>query len=186
MITVFATLATKIANSFKAETGKEQAGRLKQVFTGGSGSEWIPLGRQKQTLRFRDLRRGPSGPFKRGKVKLEGTDIPWVQFSWPDAINIDGCEWSSVGWRFYQNGLVSLSAELSKKDSGFDLADLLGHTVELRDKSGFVVGVWSAAFYVLKGSETMAYQSSATEDFAPLKLHFNELADVQTGCFFRI
>ncbi|WP_353643108.1 hypothetical protein [Mesorhizobium sp. WSM2239] len=67
-----------------------------------------------------------------------------------------------------------------------DTRDLVGHCIELRATSGFLIGVWSAAFIIYKGDDHTVFHTAATDDFLPLKLHFDEIADSQDGFGFRI
>jgi hypothetical protein len=66
------------------------------------------------------------------------------------------------------------------------VSDLLGHQIALRDKTGFLIGIWAAAFVVPKRTRKRAFQASASDDHMPLKLHFDELESAQTGTWFRI
>lgn len=185
MFAQLTSLAGRIVARFRPEEGKEGGGPLQASFRTRSEDGWIPLARQTETPRYRSLQRGTSDRASRGSVPFEGKEIAWAQFDFPRGHESDGCRWHSVSWRFYRSGLVCLSAELGKDKSHLDPLDLLGHAIELRDGAGFVLGVWSAAFQVRRSGEPMAYQASVQEDFVPLSLHFDELADVQGGFWFR-
>jgi hypothetical protein len=52
--------------------------------------------------------------------------------------------------------------------------------------TGLLLGVWLAAFEVRHRAGRMAFQSAVVDDFPPLKLHFTEIAKVQTEQWFRI
>ena len=184
MLARLTSLAGRIVDRFRSDEQKASGSRLAAL---GKRSDvgWIPLNRQKETPRYRSFERGASSRASRGSATLDGKDVAWVQFDFPRDRESEGCRWHSVRWRFYQNGLVCLAAELGKDKSHLDPLDLMGHAIELRDGSGFVRGVWSAAFQVRRGDEPMAYQASIEEDFLPPRLHLGELADVQTGYWFR-
>ncbi|GLS32402.1 hypothetical protein SAMN04488498_11781 [Mesorhizobium albiziae] len=159
--------------------------QIKAMLAGVAGDDWLALKRQQETLRFAYVSaaesRPTSGPQKNGK---DGPD--WVQFDWPDEHSAEGRAWHSVNWRFYANGLITVAADLSIPERSLDFHDLLGHRIELRDKTGFLLGVWLAAFEVRHRAGRMAFQSAIVDDFAPLKLHFAEIAKAQTGQWFRI
>lgn len=82
--------------------------------------------------------------------------------------------------------MICLELVASKDATGLDVRDLIGHSIELRDRNGFLIGIWSAAFNIRKETERMVFHATAIDDFLPLKLHFDEIADVQDGDGFRI
>lgn len=165
---------------------KDKFKSLAKILTGGSGEAWIAVARQQVTLPFAEANEGPSQMPSRGEAMLDGKPVSWVEFDWPAECDLADCRLRDVRWRFYRNGLVSLAAELSKDAGGLDTSDLLGHQIALRDKTGFLIGIWAAAFVVPKRTKQRAFQASAMDDHLPLKLHFDDLDAAQTGTWFRI
>jgi hypothetical protein len=165
---------------------KDKFKSLAKVMTGGSGEAWIAVARQQVTLPFAEASEALSQLPSRGEAMLDGKPVAWVEFDWSGECGLADCLLSDVHWRFYRNGLVSLAAELSKDGSALDMSDLLGHQIALRDKTGFLIGIWAAAFVVPKHTKKRAFQACATDDHLPLKLHFDELDAAQTGTWFRI
>lgn len=188
MLPQFAALLTKPflkAIPVKPEV-KDKFKSLAKVLTGGSGETWIAIARQQVTLPFAETSEALSQAPSRGEAMLDGKPVAWVEFDWPGECGLADCRVRDVRWRFYRNGLVSLAAELSKDGGGLDMSDLLGHQIELRDKTGFLIGIWAAAFVVPRHTAKRAFQASATDEHLPLKLHFDELDAAQTGTWFRI
>lgn len=167
------------------DTAKGKITAINNLFSGGSGDQWIALGRQQSTLPYADQARSGSGDIIHGKAVSTDKDIAWVQFEWPEMV-VGHCIVHFARWRFYETGLICLEIVASKDAEGFDLSDLVGHGVELRDETGFLIGVWSAAFLIHKGAARAAFQASAVDDFLPLKLHFNQIAERQESVCFRI
>lgn len=168
-----------------ADAAKDKLANVNALLTGGSGEAWIPLGRQQATLPIKNRHRSESAVALRGEGDHDGKPLPWVQFDWP-VIEVDDCSFQKVCWRFYRNGLICLELVASKDARGLDVRDLVGHSIELRDRSGFLIGIWTAAFAIHKGADRAVFQATATDDFLPLKLHFDEVGEVQDGIGFRI
>jgi len=165
---------------------KDKFKSLAMALTGKSEEAWIAVARQQVTLPFGEASEGLSQMPSRGETVLDGKPVSWVEFDWPGECGLADCRVRDVRWRFYRNGLVSLAAELSKDGSALDTSDLLGHQIALRDKTGFLIGIWAAAFVVPRHTSKRAFQASAMDDHLPLKLHFDELEAAQTGTWFRI
>ncbi|AOF92574.1 hypothetical protein [Sinorhizobium sp. RAC02] len=186
---MISAIASLLKNSLKSRSQEERDDRnkvLDTVLSGGSGSTRLTAGREQQTLHQKYLFPETSREDRGSKPARDEKENSWVQFNWPDEHHHESCTWHNVSWRFYRTGFVTVSMGLSVTDRRLDLHDLLGHRIELRDKSGFLLGVWSAAFQVWKGVGRMGYQSSASEDFLPLKQHFDDIALVQEGQRFSI
>jgi hypothetical protein len=188
MIAHFAALLAKpFLKAIPAKPeAKDKFKSLAKVLTGGSGEAWIAVARQQATLPFAEASEAQSQLPRRGEAMLDGKPVSWLEFDWPGECGLADCRLSDVRWRFYRNGLVGLAAELSKDGGTLDMSDLLGHQIALRDKTGFLIGVWAAAFVVPKHTKARAFQASATDDYLPLKLHFDEFDTAQTGTWFRI
>jgi hypothetical protein len=168
------------------DAAKGKIGTVGNLLKGGTGDGWVSLGRQQATLPFSGQTRANSTASDQGEVGQDGKPVRWIQFDWPTDQKVDDCILHRVRWRFYQNGLISLELIASKDGSGLDMSDLIGHTIELRDKTGFLIGIWSAAFLVHKGTDRLAFQSSVVDDFQPFKLHFDDIGSEQGGVAFRI
>lgn len=165
---------------------KDKFKSLAKALTGKSDEAWIAVARQQVTLPFAEANDALSQLPSRGEAILDGKPVSWVEFDWPGECGLADCRVRDVRWRFYRNGLISLAAELSKDAGGLDMSDLLGHQIALRDKTGFLIGIWAAAFVVPKHTKQRAFQASAVDEHLPLKLHFDDLDAAQTGTWFRI
>jgi hypothetical protein len=186
MINLAAFLARPLLGKLPLpEKAKDKIATVNTLLGGGSDETWIPIARQQATLPVRNQARDRSATGERGQCDNDGKPVRWVQFAWP-ARQIDDCTFHKVNWRFYGNGLVCLELVASKDGAGLDVHDLVGHSIELRDRNGFLIGVWSAAFNIRKHTERSVFHATAIDDFLPLKLHFDEIADVQDGDAFRI
>lgn len=168
------------------DAAKGKLAAVSALLNGGSGESWIALGRQQATLPYTGHVRTRNASSEQGTVTQDGKPIGWIQFDWPADQTVDDCVLHRARWRFYRNGLISLEIVAGKDRSGLDATDLIGHAIELRDKSGFLIGVWSAAFLVHKGTDRQVFQTSITDEHQPLKLHFDDIAGDQDGAGFRI
>lgn len=185
MIQLANLLARPLFGKRSASAAKDKVATVDALLTRGSGETWIPLARQQATLPTKAQVRSQSVRGERGTCAYEKTSLGWKQFDWPEQV-ADGCTIHKLRWRFYRNGLICLELVASKKSAGFDVADLVGHAIELRDRSDFLIGVWSAAFAIRKGDDHAVFHAAAADDFLPLKLHFANLAEIQCGVGFRI
>jgi hypothetical protein len=188
---MFAQVATLLAKPFLSKLpvpteAKDKITAVSSLLSGGTGEAWLPLARQQATLRIAGRLPSTAARAVSGQATLEGASIPWLEFHWVGDCSLSGCGWHGLRWRFYGNGLINLEAILSKDGSGLDLNDLVGHCIELRERAGMLIGVWSAAFLLRKNTDPLAFQASIVDDHLPLKLHFNELAAEQRGYCFRL
>lgn len=187
MIQIAALLARPFLGKLPIpDAAKGKVPSLGTLLNGGSGESWVPLGRQQATLPFAGQTGANSASNERGEVVHDGKPVRWLQFDWPPDQQVEDCVLNRIRWRFYQNGLISLEVVASKDKSGLDMSDLVGHAIELRDRTGFLIGVWSAAFLVRKGTDHQAFQSSISDDYLPLRLHFDDIGSDQGGVGFRI
>ena len=168
-----------------SEEAKDKFAAVHTLLGGGSGETWIPIARQQATLPIKAEARGQSATGERGELENDGKPLHWMQFDWPSQ-QVDDCTLHGLNWRFYRSGLICLELLASKDAAGLDVRDLVGHCIELRATSGFLIGVWSAAFVIQGKTEQAIFHATATDDFLPLKLHFDEIADRQDGFGFRI
>ena len=101
----------------------------------------------------------------------------------PEGATIDECDWEQVRWRFYENGLVCFEARMSNKSGRLDSGDVQGHRVEIREKSGLLLGVWIAGFFVHRDLPMRGFAASYVDEHLPLKLHFADMTDDQSGAW---
>ena len=153
-------------------------GAFGKLLSKGHGAS---LARQTETIKYLKATAGQSGESASGDATLEGKPCKWREFRWPSEAKQDECSWRWVRWRFYENGLVCFDAQMANASTGVDLGDLQGHRIELRDKTGFLLGIWIAGFFVRRRLPPLGFQANILDDHMPFKLHFSELADVQTG-----
>lgn len=186
MIQLATVFAKRLLGKLPLPDGaKDKIANVNAILSGGSGEKWVPLARQQATLPIRSQFRGGSISTARGECNHDGEPVRWVQVDWPQQ-QVDDCTFHTVRWRFYSNGLICLELVASKDATGLDVRDLVGHRIELRDRDGFLIGIWLAAFIIDRETERAIFQATAIDDFLPLKLHFDEVADVQVGGAFRI
>ena len=165
---------------------KERFVALQKAVTGDTGTAWIPLSRPSATLDFSTHRQTTSDAFATGTLDSDAGTVKWLEFLWNSDQPIKDCVLHKIAWRFYSNGLICLEISGSKDDKGLDSSDLIGHRLELRDETGFLIGIWAAAFLIVKDTDHRSFQTSAEDDHKVLKLHFDKLAEKQTGIAFRI
>lgn len=175
-----------LGKSSSGEGAGSKLAAVNSLLAGGTGDAWLPLARVQATPTIKGHLRSTSVSMTRGEVVSGDETISWQQFDWPADQHLDDCTFNSMRWRIYKTGLICLELVASKDKGGFDRRDLLGHRLELRDRTGFVIGVWTAAFIIHEGSDHIAFAASAEEDFQPLKLHFDDIAETQEGICFRI
>jgi len=168
------------------DEARERFSALQKAVTGDTGTAWIPLSRPSATLNFSTHRQTASDLFNTGTAAPEKEPVKWVEFVWTADQAIKDCILHKIAWRFYENNLICLEICASKDDERFDGSDLIGHRLELRDETGFLIGIWAAAFLIVRGTERRSFQTSAEDDHKVLKLHFDKLAETQTGIGFRI
>lgn len=168
------------------DEAKERFVALQKAVTGDAGTAWIPLSRPSATLDFSTHQQTESSTFNTGAVETKDGPVTWYEFVWDTDQQIKDCILHKVSWRFYSNKLICLEVCASKDNEGFDGSDLIGHRLELRDKTGFLVGIWAAAFLIVKDTTRRSFQTSAEDDHKVLDLHIDTLAEKQTGLSFRI
>lgn len=169
-----------------SDEARERFGALQKAVTGDSGTAWIPLSRPSATLDFTTHSQTQSDVFNTGEVATDGDAVKWVEFVWNADQTIKDCVLHRISWRFYASNLISLEVCASKDAPGLDGSDLIGHRLELRDRTGFLIGIWAAAFLIVKDTERRSFHTSAEDDHKLLKLHYGMLAETQTGIAFRI
>jgi hypothetical protein len=123
-----------------------------------------------------------SQPIRRGGG--EG-DAAWVEWVFLETAAMRDARFGRARWRFYASGLVVFNGELATMRGGLDRGDLLGHRIELRAGDGLLLGAWLAGFFVRPEAANHRYVSTAQIDHTALTRHFDDLAEVQTGQWFR-
>jgi hypothetical protein len=166
-------------------TGKEgeKPGPFARLFTSG---ERIPLARHDLSFPFLQVSSGPENMHRSGEAALGGKSVAWHEFDWTSEVRDEERVWHEVRWRFYANGLVAFEAVMSNAATGLASGKMMGHAIELRDSTGFLIGVWVTGFYVRRNLPALGYQASLVDDHQPLMLHFGELAPAQRGLWLHI
>jgi hypothetical protein len=157
----------------------ESSSPLRKLFSGDRRND-IPLGRQGGLPTGIELRPGQGGSSRSGSTVLDGSPLAWREFAWGDYAVGNG-RWHSVRWRFYANGHVCFDAQMSNSSEGVDLGHVQGHRIELRERSGLLLGVWAAAFFVGRGQPALGFQADIKDDHPTVKMHFGDLSDQQAG-----
>lgn|GEM_PF-2594871 len=184
-------LASLFAKPFLGKLGVTDEARerflaVQKAVTGDTNTAWIPLSRPSATLDFSTHRQTESDAFNTGTVDGEKGPVRWREFVWTSEQVIKDCVLHKISWRFYENDLICLEICASKDAVGLDGSDLIGHRLELRDQTGFLIGIWAAAFLIVKDTSRRSFQTSAEDGHKVLKMHFDMLAEKQTGIAFRI
>lgn len=176
-------LASKFISNLFGSGTKEKATGIKSVVkrTLGLTEDGISLGREIEAVGYRRWKSKDSEKSITGSSVADGKKLAWHEFRWENPISIDECQWEHVRWRFYENGLVCFNASMSNSSGRLDTGDVQGHRIEMRDKSGLLLGVWIAGFFVRRELPMRGFQASCIDDHPPLKLHFGEITDVQSG-----
>ncbi len=176
--------AKTLVSKLTGDTGKksrEDGQGIKNMF--GTASS-IAIGREDESGSFLRWEAQNSDGIASGSMGPEGDpDLRWRDFIWTGPATIDECAWGEVRWRFYSNGLVCFDARMSNTSSRLDQGDMQGHRIELREKNGLLIGVWIAGFFVRRSLPERGYAASFMDTHEPLKLHFSDLEDVQSGAW---
>lgn len=182
-ITAATAIADKVLNRKKGESAKD----LKAMIKGRLDSGDPVLTRDSD--HFFDERRAISAVsdiYETGETPAAGEAKPvrWKQFGWSKAQVLGESTWTDVTWRFYENGLVAFHAGMKNASEGLDFGDTQGHRIELRTVSGWMMGAWKAGFFVHRRNAVSQFAGYFKEEHDLLALHFDELAEVQTGIWY--
>jgi hypothetical protein len=158
-------------------TDDEERPALSKLFSGERRNA-IPLARQGALQKGISLHPADGPDSDSGSSMVDGKQLSWREFRWDEYVE-GNRQWHSVRWRFYQNGHVCFDAEMS--NSGEGVGHLQGHRIEVREKSGLLLGVWAAGFFVRRGQPKLGFQADIMDDHATLKMHFADLAETQAG-----
>lgn len=151
--------------------------------TFGLADTGIPIGRENDPAGYVRWNARDNHEFNTGSSGNKDQTVQWCEFLWTGHNTIDECEWGPVRWRFYSNGLVCFDAQMSNTSGKLDTGDVQGHRIELREKSGLLLGVWIAGFFVRRSLPMRGFAASFTDDHQPLKLHFDDIAETQLGAW---
>ncbi|MFK7879796.1 hypothetical protein [Roseobacter sp.] len=177
--------ASKIITKLAEKSGDkslDQDGLIKRTF--GLADTRIPIGREDEPAGYVRWDAQDNDGFTTGAItSADGTELKWREYLWQGPATIDECEWGTVRWRFYSNGLVCFDAKMSNKSGQLDYGDVQGHRIELREKNGLLLGVWIAGFFVRRDLPQRGFASSFVDTHEPLKLHFSEIDDQQHGAW---
>ena len=175
--------ATTLVSKISGDAGKkvkESSDHIKTAF--GFATSGIPIGRENTSGEYVRWEAQNSDAVAAGTVGADG-DLRWRDFIWTGPATVDECAWGEVRWRFYSNGLVCFDASMSNTSSRLDNGDVQGHRIELREQNGLLIGVWIAGFFVRRSLPQRGFASSFMDTHEPLKLHFDDLKDVQLGAW---
>ena len=109
----------------------------------------------------------------------------WIQWDFPALGAVGDARFGPARWRFYRSGLIVFNGVLETESGGLDGGELLGRRIELRTRDGLLLGAWLAGFFVPKRSAVTRFASTTQMEHAALALHFDDLAETQTGLAFR-
>lgn len=148
----------------------------------GLADQSIPIGRELEpTINFR-WKVAVNDVSNNGQIQVDPeTVLRWREFRWTTPASIDDCNWQDLRWRFYENGLVCFDARMSNTSGNLDNGDVQGHRIEIRERNGLLIGVWLVGFFVRKDFPARGFHASVVDEHLPLKYHFDELNDEQTG-----
>jgi hypothetical protein len=177
--------ASKIVSKL-VETGDDKKNLRDNVIkkTLGLADTGIPIGREGEPAGYVRWKAEKNDTSNTGNSAVgDQQDIRWREFLWTDPATIDECEWGTVRWRFYSNGLVCFDAQMSNTSGKLDNGDVQGHRIELREKNGLLLGVWIAGFFVRRSLPLRGFAASFSDEHQPLKLHFDDIDDAHLGAW---
>ena len=181
-------IASKLVSGLIDDSKKDEFKRSMIKRTLGLADEGIPIGREDAPVGYVRWQAKPSEATVSGGIEDigDGSSLAWREFQWNEPATIDECSWQATRWRFYENGLICFEAKMSNTSGQLDNGDVQGHRVEVRESNGMLLGVWIAGFFVRKDLPLRGFQASFVDEHLPLKLHFREIADVQSGAWICI
>jgi hypothetical protein len=172
-------LLTKLFSWAGITTGDDDSPALSKLLSGERRNA-LPLARQGALKKGMRLHPAEDPDSDSGSTIVDGKPLSWREFRWGEYTE-GNRQWHSVRWRFYENGHVCFDAEMSNSGQGVDVGHLQGHRIELREKSGLLLGVWAAGFFVGRAQPKLGFQADTMDDHATLKMHFADLAETQAG-----
>ena len=172
---------TKLVESEKKSDGPDRDNVIKRTL--GLADTGIPIGRENDPAGYVRWDAQDNDVFNSGTSTNESGEVKWREFLWTGPATIDECEWGTVRWRFYNNGLVCFDAGMANSSNQLDNGDVQGHRIELREKNGLLLGVWIAGFFVRRSLPLRGFAASFSDEHLPLKLHFDEISEAQLGAW---
>ena len=151
---------------------------VKSIF--GLDESGLAIGRETEPANYVRWKGAQSEGSAHGTLPGEPV-VAWREFVWSGPVTVDECEWGTVRWRFYSNGLVCFDAEMANSSTRLDTGDVQGHRIELREQNGLLLGVWVAGFFVRRALPMRGFAASFRDDHALLHLHFDAIAGTQSG-----
>lgn len=149
----------------------------------GLADKGIPIGREGEPAGYVRWDAKDNDAHNIGTTTGADGDLKWHEFLWTGPAFIDECEWGTVRWRFYSNGLVCFDARMANASSQMDNGDVQGHRIELREKNGLLLGVWIAGFFVRKSLPLRGFAASFSDTHEPLKVHFDDISEQHLGAW---
>jgi hypothetical protein len=181
MLNVATKLASKLIDGSDEET-IDRDNIIKRTL--GLADTGIPIGREDEPAGYIRWAAENNDTFNVGRSHGEDdAEVAWREFLWTRPTHIDECEWGTVRWRFYSNGLVCFDAQMANDSGKLDLGDVQGHRIELREENGLLLGVWIAGFFVRRGLPLRGFAASYSDTHLPLKIHFNDIGEQQHGAW---
>ncbi len=172
---------SKIVEGEKEGDGPDRDNIIKRTL--GLADTGIPIGREDEPAGYVRWDAQDNDTFNAGASANEKGEVKWREFLWTGPATIDECEWGTVRWRFYNNGLVCFDARMANSSRQLDNGDVQGHRIELREKNGLLLGVWIAGFFVRRSLPLRGFAASFSDEHLPLKLHFDEISEAQLGAW---
>jgi len=149
----------------------------------GLADTGIPIGREDEPAGYVRWKAANNDVANTGHTGARPDPVHYREFLWTDHQTIDECAWGTVRWRFYENGLVCFDATMANNSGTLDNGDVQGFRIEVREKSGLLLGVWIAGFFVRRSLPLRGFAASFSDDHPPLKLHFEDMDDTQLGAW---
>lgn len=183
-VTVATSLTNRVLNRKKGDDAKDMKSLLKSKLNPGDPVLMRDAG---YYLSDSQAAVAPSEMFETGEIAPTGDAAPvrWRQYRWSEPRTLRECSWQAVTWRLYENGLIAFQAEMTNASGGLDIGDTQGHRLELVTTDGWMVGAWRAEFFVRRNNAVRHFAGYFEESHRLLSLHFDELAEVQLGMWFR-
>ncbi|MEO9653199.1 MAG: hypothetical protein ABJ360_28085 [Roseobacter sp.] len=177
--------AAKVVSKLMEASGKEGGQRDNIIKTTlGLADTGIPIGREDEPAGYVRWKAARNDTFNVGSTSgVDNDGVRWREFLWTTPAQVDECDWGTVRWRFYSNGLICFDAQMANTSGKLDTGDVQGHRIELREDSGLLLGVWIAGFFVRRSLPLRGFAASFADEHQPLKLHFDDISEAQLGAW---